>query len=302
VLPALVGPTASGKTEAGIAIAEALGAEIVSVDSMLVYRGMDIGTAKPGPRELARVPHHLLDLVDPSEPFSVSVFQSAGREVLRDIQGRGATPLLVGGSGLYLRAIVDDLEFPGTEPEVRRQLEREATVRGAGPLFARLTELDPAAADKIEPSNVRRTVRALEVAAVTARPFSGFAESWGRYPPERARIAGIALSREALVQRIEARVGAMIARGFLDEVRALVDRGFGGWLTSTQAIGYAEMAAHLAGESTLEDAVTGTVKRTKALARRQTAWFRRDPRVRWFQAGSEGAAALTDEIVEYLKA
>ena len=301
MLPALVGPTASGKTAAGIEIAEALGAEVVSVDSMLVYRGMDIGTAKPGAQELARVPHHLIDLVEPSEPFSVSAFQSAAQGVLRDMEGRGARPLLVGGSGLYLRAVVDDLEFPGTEPEVRRALEREVSVRGPGPLFARLAELDPAAADKIEPSNVRRTVRALEVAAVTGRAFSGFADSWGRYPEDRARIAGIHLPREALVDRIEARVGAMLARGFLDEVRALIDRGFGGWLTSTQAIGYAEMAAHLAGEFTLEDAVIGTVKRTKALARRQTAWFRRDPRVRWFEAGPEGAAALTEEILGYLR-
>jgi tRNA dimethylallyltransferase len=301
MLPALVGPTASGKTAAGIAIAEALGAEIVSVDSMLVYRGMDIGTAKPGADERARVPHHLLDLAEPSEPFSVSAFQSAARGVLEDIARRSAKPFLVGGSGLYLRSIVDDLEFPGTEPEVRRELEREASVRGPGPLFARLAELDPAAAEKIEPTNVRRTVRALEVAAVTGRPFSGFAASWARYPAERARIAGVDLPREALVERIQARVGAMVALGFLDEVRVLVDRGFGGWLTATQAIGYAEMAAHLAGESTLEDAVNGTVKRTKALARRQMAWFRRDPRIRWFEAGPEGAAALTDEIVEYLR-
>ena len=301
MLLALVGPTASGKTEAALAIAETLAAEIVSVDSMLVYRGMDVGTAKPTAEERARVPHHLIDLAEPSEPFSVARYQELGRASLAGITRRGSRPILVGGSGLYFRALVDELEFPGTDAATRAELQLEAAAVGATGLHRRLAFADPAAAAKIEPGNVRRTVRALEVAAITGREFSSFAEAWERYPAGRVRAAGIELPREALVARVEARARAMLDRGFLDEVRELRARGLGRWLTSTQAIGYAEMAAHLEGRSTLEDAVTETVTRTKSLARRQMAWFRRDPRIRWFTAGQEGAVARVDDILEHLE-
>ncbi|MBI3648540.1 MAG: tRNA (adenosine(37)-N6)-dimethylallyltransferase MiaA [Actinobacteria bacterium] len=299
-LLALVGPTASGKTEAAMSIAERLSAEIVSVDSMVVYRGMDVGTAKPTPEDRARVAYHLLDLAEPSEPFSVARFQVLGLETIADIRARARRPLLVGGSGLYFRALVDRLEFPETDPATRAELELEATAVGLEPLHRRLADLDPVAAAKIEPGNLRRTVRALEVVAITGRPFSSFAGAWERYPDGRAVAAGVRVPREVLGRRIEARVDRMIAVGFLQEVRSLLDRGFGGWLTSTQAIGYAEMAAHLEGRVGFQEAVAETVKRTKALARRQMAWFRRDPRIRWFEAGEEGAAALTDEILEHL--
>ncbi|HEY7401832.1 MAG TPA: tRNA (adenosine(37)-N6)-dimethylallyltransferase MiaA [Actinomycetota bacterium] len=298
---ALVGPTASGKTEAALAIAETLGAEIVSVDSMLVYRGMDVGTAKPSAAERARVPHHLIDLAEPSEPFSVARYQRAGRVALDQIARRGSRPMLVGGSGLYFRALVDQLEFPGTDPDTRADLELEAAAVGATGLHRRLAFADPAAAAKIEPGNVRRTVRALEVAAITGREFSSFAEAWERYPPGRVRAAGVELSRETLVARVEARVRAMLDRGFLEEVRELRARGLGRWLTSTRAIGYAEMAAHLDGRITVEDAVRETVSRTKSLARRQMAWFRRDPRIRWFEAGPAGAIERVDDILEHLE-
>jgi tRNA dimethylallyltransferase len=301
VLLALVGPTASGKTEAALAIAGSLGAEIVSVDSMLVYRGMDVGTAKPTPSEQARVPHHLMDLADPADAFSVARYQELGRVALADVVRRGGRPLLVGGSGLYFRALVDELEFPGTDAETRAALQLEAVAVGATRLHRRLALADPAAAAKIEPGNVRRTVRALEVAAITGREFSTYAEAWERYPTGRVRAAGIELPREVLVERIEARVRGMLDRGFLDEVRQLRDRGLGEWLTSTQAIGYAEMAAHLEGRCTLEDAVTATVSRTKSLARRQMAWFRRDPRIRWFRAGQDGAVARANDILEHLE-
>jgi tRNA dimethylallyltransferase len=175
---ALVGPTASGKTEAALRVAEALGAEILSIDSMQVYRGMDVGTAKPTAEQQARIPHHLLDFVEPSEPFSVAAFQAAAREAADDVRRRGARPLLVGGSGLYLRAVVDRLEFPGTESDVRDDLEEEAAVVGADRMHGRLAEMDPVAASKFEPANVRRTVRALEVAAITGRPFSSYASAW----------------------------------------------------------------------------------------------------------------------------
>jgi len=297
---ALVGPTASGKTEAALVLAERLDAEIVSVDSILVYRGMDIGTAKPGPAERARVPHHLLDAAEPEEPFSVARFQELARTALADIASRGRRALLVGGSGLYFRAVVDDLEFPGTDPEARGELEAEAAALGPEGMYARLAALDPVAAGKIEPANVRRTVRALEVAAITGRPFSAYAGAWERYPGERVRAAGISLPRDVLARRIEARVQAMLGAGFLEEVRGLVARGFSGWLTSSQAIGYAEFVRHLRGELSLADAVAATVRRTKALARRQLAWFRRDPRIRWFEAGEEGARAIVEDLGEYL--
>ena len=300
-LLALVGPTASGKTEAGLEVAEALGCEIVSVDSMLVYRGMDVGTAKPSAADRERVSHHLVDVAEPEEPFSVARYQTLAREAIADIEGRGRRALLIGGSGLYLRAVVDDLEFPGTDPAARGEFEAQAKVLGAERLYARLASMDPVAAAKIEPGNVRRTVRALEVAAITGRAFSSFAAAWERYPADRVRAAGVDLPRDVLAKRIEARVASMLDADWLDEVGAMLDRGLFGWLTSSQAIGYAELARHLRGELSLEEAVAGTVKRTRALARRQLAWFRRDPRIRWFEAGEDGAGAIVDELVGYLR-
>jgi tRNA dimethylallyltransferase len=297
MLLALVGPTASGKSEAGLAIAEALGAEILSVDSMVVYRGMSVGTAKPTAEQRARVPHHLLDLAEPSERFTVARFQAAAKEALARVE----RPLLVGGSGLYFRAIVDELEFPPEDHAVRAELEREAVAVGPAPLHRRLIAMDPVAASRIDPGNVRRTVRALEVAAITGERFSDFAEPWIRYDPARVRVAGVQIDRDILGRRIERRVRRMIDAGWRDEVRALVDRGHGAWLTSTRAIGYAEFARELDGQLSHEEAVARTVKRTKELARRQEAWFRRDPRVRWFASGSGGALDVVDPIRLYLE-
>jgi tRNA dimethylallyltransferase len=295
---AVVGPTASGKSAAAIALAGSLDAEIVSVDSMLVYRGMDVGTAKPTPEQRARVPHHLLDLAEPSERFTVARFQSCARPVL----ARVARPLLVGGSGLYFRAVVDELTFPPEDPVVRASLEAEADDLGADDLYRRLAATDPVAAARIEPGNVRRIIRALEVTAISGAPFSSFAAAWDRYDAARVRAAGIRIERDVLSRRIGERVLAMLERGWLDEVRGLMERGFGAWLTATQAIGYAEIADHLDGGVSLDEAAERTVRRTKELARRQEAWFRRDPRIRWFDAGSEGAAAVVDELRGYLVA
>jgi tRNA dimethylallyltransferase len=291
-----VGPTASGKTEAAIAIAERLGAEICSVDSMLVYRGMDVGTAKPTAEDRRRVPHHLLDLADPSERFTVARFQELGRAALDELAARVVPALLVGGSGLYFRAIVDELEFPPEDATVRAELEVEGAALGAERLHTRLRELDPVAAARIEPGNVRRTIRALEVAATTGRRFSSYADAWGGFPSENVVAAGVHLSSEVIAARIRHRVREMLERGWLDEVRRLLGRGFGAWLTATQAIGYAELAAHLDGRLTLDEAVETTVKRTRNLARRQLAWFRRDPRIVWFEADAAGAVALVDHI------
>ena len=295
-LLALVGPTASGKTEAALTIAPHLGAEIVSVDSMLVYRGMDVGTGKPTAEQRAAVPHHLLDLAEPSERFTVARFQELARGVIRSV----ARPLLVGGSGLYLRAVVDDLAFPPEDPVVRASLEAEADDLGAEALYRRLAEMDPVAAARIEPGNVRRIIRALEVTAISRAPVSSFAASWDRYDADRGRPAGIRMDREAQRTRIAERVLAMLENGWLDEVQVLVDRGFGAWLTASQAIGYAELAEHLDGRLSLDEAAERTVKRTKDLARRQMAWFRRDPRIRWFDAGAAGAPEVADDIRAYL--
>jgi tRNA dimethylallyltransferase len=300
-LTALVGSTASGKTEAGIVIAQALKAEICSVDSMLVYRGMDIGTAKPTREQRAAVPHHLIDLAEPSERFTVATFQEAARSAIEGIAARGSRPLLVGGSGLYFRAVVDDFVLPGEDAGVRAQLEAEAAAVGVARLHARLEHLDPIAAARIDPSNVRRVVRALEVPAITGTPFSAFSEAWGRYDPGRVRVGGIRIESQTLARRISDRVSAMFAAGFVDEVRGLVERGSGSWLTSTQAIGYSEVARHLEGRLSLEEAWEGTVRRTKNLARRQIAWFRRDPRVRWFDAGIGGAAEVADDVLAFLR-
>jgi tRNA dimethylallyltransferase len=297
---ALVGPTASGKTEVALRLAPQLGAEIISVDSMLVYRGMDVGTAKPTPAERERVPHHLVDVAEPSAPFSVAQYQALGRSAMALIARRGSLSLLSGGSGLYFRALVDEMAFPGTDPAVRSELEREAVALGSHALHRRLVAVDPVAASKIEIENVRRTIRALEVAAITGRTFSSFADAWERYPPGNVRAAGIEIDREILASRIRARTEKMLAEGWLEEVEALLDRGFGDWLTATQAIGYAELAGHLQGRSSLEEAMDVTIKRTKKLARRQMAWFRRDPRIRWFTAGVDGGVEVADAVGDHL--
>ena len=298
---ALVGPTASGKTQASLDLARRLDAEVLVVDSMTVYRGMDVGTAKPTPAERATVPHHLLDIADPADPFNVATFQRLAREALRDVAARNRRPLLVGGSGLYFRAVVDDLEIPGTDPVLRRMLEAEATVIGSDRLHRRLAELDPAGAAKMDAANARRVVRALEVAALTGRPFSSFAERWEDYPEGRVRAAGVSVPAEVLRARIERRVDGQLEGGLLEETRRLLETGAGPSLTASQAIGYAEAIEHLAGRLSLEEARERIVRRTRALARRQMAWFRRDPRIRWFEAGPEGAAGIVDDLEEYLR-
>jgi len=300
-LLALVGPTASGKTEASIPLAERLDAEIVNVDSTLVFRGMDVWTGKASPEQRARVRHHLVDVAEPSGPFSVAEFQRLALGAIAGIEARGRAALLVGGSGLYFRAVADRLEFPRTEPEVRRLLEAEALVLGPQPLHRRLAGLDPVAASRMEPSNARRAVRALEVAAVTGRPFSSFADAWHVFDPGAVVAAGIEMPRPALNRRIEERVGRNFA-GLLAETRALLDRGFGPFIVSAHVIGYAEAAACLRGELGEEEAMARIARRDRALARRQMGWFRRDPRIRWFAAGEGGAAEIVDQLGEFLAA
>ena len=258
------------------------GIELVSVDSMQVYLGMDVGTAKPSAAERAEVPHHLLDLADPSEQFTVTRFQAAAEEAIAGIEARGHRALLVGGTGLYLQAVVDRLSVPGQWPAVRAELEEEARVPEAAPaLHRRLAEADPTAAARIEPGNVRRIVRALEVTLGSGRPFSSFGPGIDAYPPTRFRMAGVWLPRGVVNARIEARLTEQMAAGFLDEVATLAHRPGGLSRTARQALGYRELLGHLDGKTTLAEAVEETVRRTRAFARRQRVWFRRDPRITW---------------------
>jgi tRNA dimethylallyltransferase len=255
---------------------------------MQVYRGMDIGTAKPTAAEQAEIPHHLLDVADPADDFSVARFQRAADEVLDDIERRGARALLVGGTGLYVQAVVDRLDVPGQWPDVRADVEREPDTVA---LWRRLHDVDPAAADRIVPTNRRRVVRALEVTLGGGKPFSSFGPGIQAFPPnERFRLAGIWLPRATTAARIRTRVTQMLDAGLTDEVRAL-SRGAMS-RTARQALGYRELLAHLAGECTLDAAVDTTIRRTIAFARRQRVWFRRDPRITWYGTDAEPLAVV----------
>ena len=291
---ALVGPTASGKSALALEVARHLDdVELVSVDSMQVYRRMDIGTAKPTPAERAEVPHHLLDLVEPWEAFSVARFQAAAREAVADIERRGHRALLVGGTGLYLQAVVDGLAVPGEWPAVRAELEAVATTPvGAAGLHRRLAELDPAAAARMEPTNGRRIVRALEVTVGSGRPFSSFGPGLDAYPSTAFRLAGLSVEREVLDERIARRLDSQLEAGFVDEVRGLMSAGEPLSRTAGQALGYRELLAHLDGRCGLDEAVVETARRTRAFARRQRAWFRRDPRITWFAVEANPLAVL----------
>jgi tRNA dimethylallyltransferase len=277
-----VGATASGKSALALAMARRdPSIELVSIDSMQVYRRMDIGTAKPTPAERAEVPHHLIDIVDPWEDFTVTAFAARARTAIADVEARGRRPLLVGGTGLYLRAVIDELTVPGRFPEVRDELEAEPDTRA---LHRRLSELDPIAAGRMQPTNRRRIVRALEVTIGGGRPFSSFGPGLEVYRPSRFHIVGIDLPFAALAARIEDRYRQQIAAGFVSEARRLLVDPRGISRTAGQALGYKELFAHLTGACGLEEAITLALRRTRRFARRQRSWFGRDPRVRWLRA------------------
>ncbi|MEU6809439.1 tRNA (adenosine(37)-N6)-dimethylallyltransferase MiaA [Streptomyces sp. NPDC046831] len=287
---AVVGPTAAGKSDLAVFLAQQLGGEVVNADSMQLYRGMDIGTAKLTPEERGGVPHHLLDVWDVTVTASVAEYQRLARERIDALLAQGRWPVLVGGSGLYVRGAVDNLEFPGTDPEVRTRLEEELTLRGSGALHARLAAADPEAARAILPSNGRRIVRALEVIEITGRPFT--ANLPGHDSVYDTVQIGVDVARPELDERIARRVDRMWDAGLVDEVRALEERGLREGRTASRALGYQQVLAALAGECTLEEARAETVRATKRFARRQDSWFRRDPRVRWLS----GAAADVTEL------
>ncbi len=279
---AVVGPTAAGKSALAVRLALALGGEVINADSMQLYRGMDIGTAKLTAAERGGVPHHLLDIWDVRQAANVADYQRLARAVIEDIAARGRVPVLAGGSGLYIRAALEDLNFPGTDPATRERLEAELAAEGPAALHARLAGLDPAAAASILPSNGRRIVRALEVIEISGAHFTATLPAYESSRP--AVQIGVRVPREELDRRIAARVDAMWRAGFEDEVRRLERDGLREGKTASRALGYAQMLRHLAGEWTLEQARDETVRATRRFARRQESWFRRDPRITWLDA------------------
>jgi tRNA dimethylallyltransferase len=279
---AVVGATASGKTGLSLDLAERLHGEVVNTDAMQVYKGMDVGTAKLPEDERRGIPHHLLDTLTVREPATVAEFQRWAREVIDRLRGNVTVPVLVGGSALYTRAILDRFEFPGTDEAVRARWEEQLTLRGSHALHDVLRERDPEAAEQILPDNGRRIVRALEVGELTGRPFSASLPVLEYADPQTVQI-GVDIDRATLDERIDARVEAMFTSGFIDEVRHLLDHGLAEGRTAPRAIGYREVVAHLRGELTEEEARERTARATRRFARRQDSWFRKDPRIVWLR-------------------
>ncbi|MBI0048098.1 tRNA (adenosine(37)-N6)-dimethylallyltransferase MiaA [Bifidobacterium choladohabitans] len=294
----IVGPTASGKTALGVALAQALQARgqeahIVNADAYQMYRGMDVGTAKPSAGERQAVVHHLIDIIEPEEAMSVARFQAMARSLIADLRAQGIRPILVGGSGLYTRAVIDDLSFPGTDPAVRARLEERAQEEGPGLLFRQLQERDPEAAARMDPRNVRRTVRALEVMEITGRPYSASLPRYRYLLP--ALQLGLDLPREELDRRIDQRTQAMRDQGLVGEVSRLRDR-LG--TTASRALGYQQILDYLDGRTDLDDAFELIAQKTKRLARKQMGWFGRDPRIHWLNALAPDLAQQALNLVD----
>ncbi|HET8795982.1 MAG TPA: tRNA (adenosine(37)-N6)-dimethylallyltransferase MiaA [Arthrobacter sp.] len=274
---AIVGPTGSGKSELAVTVAQELGGEIINADAMQFYRGMDIGTAKMPLGERKGVPHHLFDILGVTEEASVSAFQHQARAAMDTIRNRGNVPILVGGSGLYLRAALDVLEFPGTDPAIRAGLEQELERSGLAPLLAQLQEVDPASAERL--TDARRVVRALEVYRLTGRRFSSYMPQREYYQP--AVQIGLAVDREELKERLAARVHRMVESGLEAEVRMLEGQGLRTGKTAARALGYAQFLQVIDGTMSVEEATASTIAATRKFARRQLTWFRADPRIQW---------------------
>ena len=288
---AVVGPTGTGKSDVGLAIAETIGGEVVNADAMQLYRGMDIGTAKFSLAQRRGIPHHQLDVLDITHEASVAAYQRRARADIADIRARGLHPVLVGGSGLYVRAALDRLEIPPTDPQVRQRLEEEALVRGTAYMHAVLRDHDPVAAASIDTRNLRRIVRALEVIELTGRPFSATMPTREFVAP--TIVVGLHLDRAMLDERLGSRVRRMWADGFVAEVRQLEGRGLRQGRTASKALGYAQVLATLDGTLSDSQAQEETIRATCRFARRQESWFRPDPRTTWIDAGEPGAAAAS---------
>jgi len=294
---AVVGPTATGKSDLGIRLAAELDGEVVNADAMQLYRGMDIGTAKVPPQQRQNIPHHLLDVLDVTESASVAAYQRDARSRIADIRDRGRTPVLVGGSGLYVRSVVDDLRFPGTDPELRATLAAEAEQLGNDTLHRRLARYDPEAAASILPSNTRRVVRALEVIEITGRPFSANLPTPGP-PLYGMRLIGLDQDTAQLDTRVDSRVQRMFAAGLVTEVRRLLEGGLRRGPTAARALGYQQVLAAIDGAGDFAAAASETAQATRRFVRKQRKWFRRDTRIEWFDAGS---VHLADEVLTALR-
>ncbi len=292
----IVGPTASGKSDLAMRVARLIkGAEIVTLDAMQIYRGMDIGTATPSVAEMAEVPHHLVNLVEPTKDFTVAELQTLARKAITSIRYRGGVPILSGGTGLYVRAVIDDLDIPGQYPQVRAELDAE---KDTATLHQRLAALDPVAANRMESSNRRRVLRALEVTVGSNRKFSSYGPGLAHYPPTPFVQVGLDWERSLLDERIAQRFTKQIAEGLLNEVKRLSQLKLS--RTASQALGYKELLAHLAGKTTLEEAVELALQRIRRFARRQQRWFRRDPRISWLtpSVSAEEVQQLWHQAVE----
>jgi len=280
-LVVIAGATATGKSELSVSVAETIGAEVINADSMQVYRGMDIGTAKIGLKDQRGIKHHMLDVLNVNQDSNVAWFQSMARNAIDEIHSRGKNAVLVGGTGLYIKSVIDELNFPDTDPMIRHTLNQEAEKLGIEAMYQRLEKLDPAAALAIDRANLRRIIRALEVIEITGKPFTANLprESSVRYP--QARQFGLVMDRELLSERIDQRVNAMFEKGLVNEVQNLIEQGLLEGRTAQRALGYSQVISHIQGEISLDAAIEETKRATRQYARRQETWFSRDSRITW---------------------
>jgi tRNA dimethylallyltransferase len=292
----ICGPTATGKSDLALEVAEKFNGEIINADSMQLYRGMDIGTAKLTDQERRGIPHHLLDILTVDQDASVAQYQALAREAVDDIRERGKSAIIVGGTGLYIKSVIDEMNFPETDPALRKRLEDEAELLGTAELYSRLRVLDPEAAAAIEPANTRRIIRALEVIEVTGEPYSANlpSDTSLRYP--EALHFGLAMERANLAPRIEARVHRMFEQGLVGEVRSLISQGLLAGTTAQRAIGYAQVISFTNGEISLEQAIEETIVATRQYVRRQETWFKRDQRIQWITEGQPRLTTIAEQL------
>ena len=301
----ITGPTATGKSDVGILVAEQLSGEIISADSMLLYRHMNIGTAKPTLEERQGIPHHMIDIADPDQEYSVALYQNEARHLITETLKRNNLPILVGGTGLYIRAVIDPYEFGAAsgKPELRERLLIEAEREGYDKLHRRLLEVDPEAASKLHPRDSRRIIRALEVYYLTGQPISSYNKlNQNHRPLYRLFMFGLNMERSRLYQRIEQRVDSMLAAGLVEEVQSLLERGYSKELNAMRSLGYKEIAAYLTGELSYEEAIEFLKRNTRRFAKRQLTWFRRDERIRWLDIDEYGSLdAVAKEITKSIE-
>jgi tRNA dimethylallyltransferase len=292
----ICGPTATGKSDLALEVAEKFNGEIINADSMQLYRGMDIGTAKLTVGERRNIPHHLLDILTVDQDASVAQYQGLARAAVDEIRGRGKAAIVVGGTGLYIKSIIDEMNFPETDSALRKRLEDEAELLGTAELYSRLRMLDPEAAAAIEPANTRRIIRALEVIEVTGEPYSANlpSDTSLRYPD--ALHFGLAMERAILAPRIEARVHRMFEQGLVEEVQSLIDQGLLKGATAQRAIGYAQVISFINGEISLEQAIEETIVATRQYVRRQETWFKRDQRIQWIGEGQPRLTTIAEQL------